>query len=352
MTATHTEIRDYLDKGLRNYWYPVIASWQVSNAPLGITRLGDQIVLWRDEAGKVHALQDRCPHRGARLSLGWNLGSRVGCWYHGVEVDGTGTVQSVPAVSSCRIEGKKCVKSYPTQEQAGAVFLWFGDEAHLEPQPLNLPVELTDDEQYARFLCVANWKCNYQYAIDNVMDPMHGAYLHAVSHSMAEGDKQAEMKVRQTDSGFVFEKTSQRDINFDWVEIGETGAIWLRLAIPYRKKYGPGGNFGIIGFATPVDTKHCQVYFWRNRKVTGWKRDAWRFLYRNRLEGLHFAVLEQDRYVLETMPPDARDHEALYQHDVGLSRARRMMSAKAQQHLDELAAFKASSQESKQATHA
>ena len=104
-------IRTYLDRGLRNYWYPVAPSWQVSNAPIGITRLGDQIVLWRDQQGHVHALEDRCPHRGARLSLGWNLGDRVACWYHGIEVDGGGTVKNVPAVSACPLEGQKCVKS-------------------------------------------------------------------------------------------------------------------------------------------------------------------------------------------------------------------------------------------------
>jgi len=69
----------------------------------------------------------------------------------------------------------------------------------------------------------------------------------------------------------------------------------MRLAIPYRKDAGPGGTFTIIGFVTPVDERHCRVFFWRCRKVQDWQRDAWRFLYRNRLEALHWEVLEQDR---------------------------------------------------------
>ena len=48
--------------------------------------------------------------------------------------------------------------------------------------------------------------------------------------------------------------------------------------------------------------------FWRTRQVSGWKRDA-RDLYRNRLEKLHWDVLEQDRHVLEVMAPDARNRE-------------------------------------------
>lgn len=67
----------------------------------------------------------------------------------------------------------------------------------------------------------------------------------------------------------------------------------------------------------------------------------WRFLYRNRLEGLHWAVLEQDRYVLESMAPNARDHEYLYQHDIGVTRVRRMLRQRAQEHLAALDAHRA-----------
>ncbi|MFR3706963.1 MAG: Rieske 2Fe-2S domain-containing protein [Enterobacter hormaechei] len=44
---------------------------------MGITRLGEQIVVWRNKDGQVQALEDRCPHRGARLSMGWNLGTAL-----------------------------------------------------------------------------------------------------------------------------------------------------------------------------------------------------------------------------------------------------------------------------------
>jgi len=319
-------IENRLNQGLRNYWYPVTAEWAVGGAPLGITRLGQNIVLWRDTKGDVHALEDRCPHRGARLSMGWNLGDRVACWYHGVEVGGDGQVKSVPAVSNCPLEGRSCVKSYPVRVAAGAVFLWFGQG----PAPaLSLPDEL-ESPDCSHFLCTAQWACNYRYAIDNVMDPMHGAYLHAASHSMAEGDKQAQMAIRETGTGLIFEKSNQVGVNFDWVEFGETDSMWLRLSIPYKKRFGPGGQFGIVGYATPVDEDHCQVFFWRTRRVQGWQRDVWRFLYRNRLEGLHWEVLEQDRVVLESMAPQARKHEMLYQHDIGITRVRRILQRRAE----------------------
>ena len=333
--AAADAIERLVNRGVPNQWYPVLPSWAVAAAPIGITRLSEQIVLWRDDAGAVHALEDRCPHRGARLSLGWNLGDRLACWYHGVEVDATGMVCKVPAVSPCPLEGQRPIKSYPVQETRGGIFVYFGDAKHPEPCRLGLPEELSNDA-YGSILCFAKWKCNYRYAIDNVMDPMHGAYLHAQSHSMATGDRTAQMQVKKTPHGISFEKTTQRDVNFDWVECGMSGTTWLRLGIPYRASAGPGGNFGIVGFVTPVDEDNCCVFFWRTRKCSGWVRDVWQFMYRTTLEGLHWTVLEQDRYVLEHMTPNARSREFLYQHDTGLARVRRMLEKTAAAQIDAL----------------
>ena len=335
--VTQEMINQRVNVGLKNLWHPVLPSWGVTSDPVGITRLSENIALWRDNDGNVHAIEDRCPHRGARVSLGWNLGDRIACWYHGIEIDGDGTVVNVPAVEKSPMAGKKLIKNYPVREIHGAIFLYFGDGSHADPPKLELPDELVGDE-YSNFLCTAKWNCNYRYAIDNVMDPMHGAYLHAVSHSMAFGDKSAEMQIVETNSGLIFEKVAQRDVNFDWVEIGETGALWMRLAIPYRKSAGPGGSFYIVGFATPVDEENCQVFFWRTRKVSGWQKNVWRFLYRNKLEKLHWDVLEQDRVVLQEMAPNARDSEILYEHDQGVASVRRILKQKAEDQLKTLVA--------------
>ncbi len=165
------------------------------------------------------------------------------------------------------------------------------------------------------------------------MDPMHGTFLHKQSHSMAEGDATATFRIRDSETGFFFEKEGQRDINFDWTEWGDTGLHWMRLEIPYPKTGGPGGGFTIIGSYTPIADNVTGVFFWRCRKLTGWQRDAWRFLFRNRLELRHWKVLEQDRVVLEVMEPYADNVEHLYQHDMGIVRLRRHMRRLAEQQL-------------------
>ncbi|WP_152543643.1 Rieske (2Fe-2S) protein, partial [Methylibium sp. T29] len=50
-------------------WHPVATATDLGAGPLAATLFGAELVLWRDEAGTPHALADRCPHRGTRLSL-------------------------------------------------------------------------------------------------------------------------------------------------------------------------------------------------------------------------------------------------------------------------------------------
>jgi phenylpropionate dioxygenase-like ring-hydroxylating dioxygenase large terminal subunit len=136
----------------------------------------------------LHALEDRCPHRGAPLSQGVILGDRLSCPYHGVEVRHDGVVTRVPGSPGCKLEGSQATRHFHVQERAGAVFLYNSKEPVDIPPPLVLPEQLTDDDQYGSFLCYTEWKGDYRYVLDNVMDPMHGTYLHKQSHSMAEGD--------------------------------------------------------------------------------------------------------------------------------------------------------------------
>ena len=84
------QIEDRLDAGVLGQWYVVAKSVQVKpGAPHAVKVLGRHLVLWRDEAGRVHCLEDYCPHRGARLSRGEITGDNISCRYHGVTLDGS-----------------------------------------------------------------------------------------------------------------------------------------------------------------------------------------------------------------------------------------------------------------------
>ena len=92
----HLERWNIPEQGFRNYWYPVMLSSQLKKRPVKRRLLGEDIVFWRD-GGKVHALADRCPHRGASLSRGhirFPGSGTITCPYHGWTYDGTGQLRA------------------------------------------------------------------------------------------------------------------------------------------------------------------------------------------------------------------------------------------------------------------
>ena len=94
------------NEGFRGRWHPLTASRNVSGTPVALDRMGERIVLWREAAGAIHAQEDRCPHRGARLSQGRVRENAIVCPYHGISIDGDGRIVSVPALPGCPIEGR------------------------------------------------------------------------------------------------------------------------------------------------------------------------------------------------------------------------------------------------------
>ncbi len=337
MTDSHemTErIEARVNQGLLGQWYAVTKSVQVQpGQPTAVKALGQDLVLWRDDQGKLNCLEDFCPHRGAPLSRGEVKEGFIACRYHGVAVDGSGDIARVPAMPECPLEGRKAVQSFPVTEAADAVFVYFPSAAQPTPPPLNLPYELSDPS-WTGFLCTSPWECNYRYALDNLADPMHGCYLHAESFTLAYGSKQDIMKLEKTETGFLVSRVEQAGENFDWTEMVFGASTYCRLDLPYPKQAGPGGFFRILGYVLPVDENNCKVFFWRIRQCEGLARASWRFLYRATLEPRHWHVLEQDREMLSAMPDDARKREMLYQHDVGVSRIRLALKQMARDQLE------------------
>ena len=171
---------DYCPKtGFREYWYPGIEARKVAGKPVHLTMLGEELVLFRDTAGKVVALSDWCPHRGARLSLGLcEFNGTVTCPYHGYVFDGTGQcVAGLIERPDSPFVGKLRARAYPTEERMGIVFVWMGETA---PVPLDedLPAELCDPELTGRrYLRVKVWEANWTEPMAQGID-FHEFYLH------------------------------------------------------------------------------------------------------------------------------------------------------------------------------
>ena len=318
-------VEERLADGLLNLWYLVADARDIGFEPVGLKRLGQDIVVWRDGEGRVNAIADRCPHRGVRLSRGRVRDGDIACVYHGLQLDGNGVITAIPPVPDCPFIGQKAVRSYPCREFKGAVWVYFGDEDRHDTPEMILPEEFVS-EDWSSFLFSQVWRCHYRMVLDNRLDPMHGSYLHAGSYTLAYGNKQDRLKIGPTELGFVVRRENQIGVNIDRTELfhHRDNNIWIQTEIPYPAS-GGGGFFRIGGFVTPIDRESCLFWVFRSQRSSGWRRDMWRFLYRNRLEGRHLDVLDQDREVLESVQGDVPGEEWLLQTDVGVSRMRRML---------------------------
>ncbi|WP_322068807.1 Rieske 2Fe-2S domain-containing protein [Paraburkholderia bannensis] len=80
-------------------WYVLCATGALDNGAIHRTELhGAGLVVWRADDGRVNVWEDRCPHRGVRLSLGHHRGDTLQCQYHGWRfASGEGACRAVPA---------------------------------------------------------------------------------------------------------------------------------------------------------------------------------------------------------------------------------------------------------------
>jgi len=170
--------------GLRDYWYPVEWSSQVGRSPVGRELCGERIVLQRDGDDGVHALHDRCPHRGVPLSMGKEeFPGTVTCPYHAWTFDlASGELVAVitdgPDSPMC---GKVKVRTYPCEEFLGLVWVFMGDR---EPHPLaeQLPEELVGAPPLAVGGRIEERSGDWRLYAENGFDEGHAKYLHRTSY--------------------------------------------------------------------------------------------------------------------------------------------------------------------------
>lgn len=172
-----TENHDIRSTGINlNHWYVVARSTEVKTKPLGVNLWNQAIALFRDRHGKIHALEDRCPHRQVKLSHGRVNGDQLECAYHGWRFGTTGECVAVPYLAANqKLPGCK-LRHYPVQEQDGFIWLFPGDAA-LTQQKTPLAVPEWEHLNYIATVSTIDCAAHYSYLIENLMDMYHG-HLH------------------------------------------------------------------------------------------------------------------------------------------------------------------------------
>lgn len=110
------------DPLLASYWLPVAAAHDLADRPVATTLLGEPLVLWRDATGAARAFADRCPHRGARLSMGRVVDGRLACPYHGWRFDGSAQCTHWPAHPAEAPPAVARAQAFATVERYGLVW--------------------------------------------------------------------------------------------------------------------------------------------------------------------------------------------------------------------------------------
>ncbi|WP_131120291.1 Rieske (2Fe-2S) protein [Lichenihabitans psoromatis] len=100
----------------------------------GARLFGREMVVWRDDAGRSHVWEDRCPHRGTRLSFGFVRGNYIACLYHGWQFDAAGRCRYIPAHPKLEVAATIGVERFASVERLGLIWMFLGgDPAERSP---------------------------------------------------------------------------------------------------------------------------------------------------------------------------------------------------------------------------
>jgi vanillate O-demethylase monooxygenase subunit len=161
---------------LKNCWY--VAAWAyelIDGKLLARTLLDQPMVFYKSESNKVVALEDRCCHRGARLSKGRREGECLRCMYHGLKFDPDGKCVQIPGQDT--IPPQLGVRSFPVLERDQLIWVWMGDPALADPAKI-VDFPYLRDPDWRGMPDYLHYDANYLFIVDNLSDFAHLAFVH------------------------------------------------------------------------------------------------------------------------------------------------------------------------------
>jgi phthalate 4,5-dioxygenase oxygenase subunit len=199
----------------RRYWQPALLSKEAptpDGAPVRVRLLGEDLIAFRDSAGKVGLVEAYCPHRRAPLYFARNEECGLRCVYHGWKFNRDGDCVDMPSEPpGTPLQAKVKLLAYPTHEAGGIVWTYMGPK-ELMPAPPDYEWLRTP----ATHLHVSKTyeDCNYLQGLEGGLDTAHVSFLHrddrnAVTHLSAL-DTAPKLDVSPTDYGYYY--VSQRNI--------------------------------------------------------------------------------------------------------------------------------------------
>jgi phenylpropionate dioxygenase-like ring-hydroxylating dioxygenase large terminal subunit len=162
----------------RHYWMVVGTTRDLYDIPQAIKVLGEELVLFRDQAGRLGLIGKHCPHRGASLEYGDIEDGGIRCAYHGWLFNVHGQCLEMPAEpKDSKFPEKAKHLSYPVQERGGLIFAYLGPHQD-NPPPLPKYKALADPAGQRSLEATRAYDYNWFNFIENGADPVHFSTLH------------------------------------------------------------------------------------------------------------------------------------------------------------------------------
>jgi phenylpropionate dioxygenase-like ring-hydroxylating dioxygenase large terminal subunit len=237
---------------ITNQWYMacLLAELKEQN-PLKKKILGQELVIFRTESGKIGVVEDRCCHRNVNLSLGYIQGESIKCAYHGWEYNTEGACTCIPSLpESGTIPRTARIERFPVQVKYQAVWVWLGDEA------LKDSVALPPMHEMEEWPMVYNYhmvNAGLPLVAESLIDAYHINHVHRNSIKTFMGNLYGEVVDFRLQVSDTF-LTGTYHRHFD-------GSIWEKLYFGFDKKVTTH-----IGFWFPHTSK-LDIVFRKRRMV-------------------------------------------------------------------------------------
>lgn len=305
---------------IRNQWYAILESDEVPRGkPIGVTRMGEKLVAWRDRQGKATVMQDLCPHRGVALSVGEVRGDCVRCPFHAFEYDTSGRCTVIPANGRTAPVPKALqAQTFPTHEQHGLIFIYWGEPRGPVPPPRWFD-DLDDSFSYGG--ARDPWHAHYSRVIENQLDVPHVPFIHHNTIGRGSGTIVDGPWVEWCDPNRFFVYTSTRKEDGTRARRADEMArpdksFHLDFIFPNLWQNWISSQVRVVVAFAPVDDENTMMYlrFYQNFVRTPVLRD----LVNRGSMFFNTYVAHQDRRVVVTQRPkrsDLRMGEKLIQGD-------------------------------------
>ncbi len=317
---------------IRNQWYAILESNEVRRGkPVGVTRMGEKLVAWRDSQGKVAVMHDRCAHRGVALSVGEVHGDCIWCPFHGFEFDADGRCTVVPANGrNAPVPKALTVQAYPTHEANGFIFIYWG-EPEGELAPPRWFEDLPDTFSYGS--ARDPWHAHYSRVVENQLDVPHVPFIHHNTIGRGGRTVMDGPWVEWQDPDRFFVRTSMRADDGTPARSAKEMAppdkpFHLEFIFPNLWQNWISDKVRVVAAFAPVDDENTMLYlrFYQSFVRTPGVRPFinWSALFFNT------AVAHQDRRVVVTQEPkrsDLRIGEKLIPGDAPIIAYRRRRQA-------------------------